>query len=110
MNKNTVKEGDKVKVTVITSDDVDYITINGMVITSYKTDKLTGERIWTLDVHAEKVGKMTIVVVAYNAEGVSSLMKFQFVTVEAKGKLNPGKNNGRTDDNDVVPGISGIIG
>ena len=111
VNKDKVKEGDKVKVTVVTSGDVDYITVNGQVVTSYKTNKRTGERTWTIDLHAEKEGRMTIKVIAYNAEGVASLVKFQGVTVEAKRNLKSNKNHGLHEGNDEdVSDVRGEIG
>ena len=90
VNKHQVKEGDKVKVTVITSGDVDYITVNGQTIAKYKADKRSGERTWTVELKTEQAGQMTIAVIAYNAEGVASEAKIAMVEVEAK-VFNPKK-------------------
>ena len=84
IGKDKVKEGDKVKVTVKTSDDVEYITVNGETVTRYRTNRRTGERTWTVTLKAEKVGELNIEVVAYDAEDLGSKPVVKTVTVEAK--------------------------
>ena len=71
--------GDKVKVVVRSSDDVDYITVNGKTITRYKTDRRTGERTWTVELRAEEAGEMAVEIIAYNEAELAS----EAVTVTA---------------------------
>lgn len=84
IGKDKVKEGDKVKVTVKTSDDVEYITVNGNTVTRYRDNRRTGERIWTVTLKAEVAGEMIIEVVAYNSEDLGSEPLVATVAVEAK--------------------------
>ena len=91
VKKGNVKVGQKVKVTVTTSDDVAYITVNGETVDSYKTDKKTGQRKWDVQIKADEVGEMTIEVVAYSNEDVASEPLTESVKVTEK------KNNNRKD-------------
>lgn len=88
LDKGKVKEGEKVKVNVRTSDDVAYITVNGETVTRYKTDRRTGDRIWTVHLRAEEAGDMTIEAIAYNEDGLASEAATAIVKVQAKKKSN----------------------
>ncbi len=87
VNRDKVKEGDKVKVTVKTSGDVEYITVNGEAVTSYRTNRKTGERTWTVHVSADAVGELPIEVIAYNADEIASEAVTKTVQVEAKSNV-----------------------
>lgn len=84
ISRDKVKEGDKVNVTVKTSDDVEYIIVNGNTVTRYRYNRRTGERIWTVTLKAEVVGEMIIEVVACDSEGLESEPLVATVSVEAK--------------------------
>ena len=84
IGKDKVKEGDKVKVTVKTSDDVEYITVNGEAVTRYRANRRTGKRTWTVTLKAEEVGELNIEVVAYDAKDLGSEPMVATVDVEAK--------------------------
>ena len=84
VNRDHVKEGDKVKVTVKTSEDVAYITVNGETVTKYRTNRRTGVRTWQVTLKAEQAGEMNVEVVAYDADDVASDPVAQTVTVETK--------------------------
>lgn len=71
LSDSSVKVGSKVAVTVTTSADVAYITINGATVTDY-TSSRNGNRTWKIRVPAENVGEMAVEVTAYNAEGLAS--------------------------------------
>ena len=81
VNRSTVKAGDTVSVTVKTSDDVAYITVNGEKITEYKYNAWTGERVWKAEVKAENVGELSISVRAYSESGAVSAAQVANVTV-----------------------------
>lgn len=84
VNRSTVKAGDTVSVTVKTSDDVAYITVNGEKITEYKYNAWTGERVWKAEVKAENVGELSISVRAYSESGAVSAAQVANVTVAEK--------------------------
>lgn len=84
VSRDKVKEGDKVNVTVKTSDDVEYIIVNGNTVTRYRYNRRTGERIWAVTLKAEVVGEMIIEVVACDSEGLESEPLVATVSVEAK--------------------------
>ena len=84
LNKTQAKVGDKIHVTVTTSDDVEYITVNGEVFTAYKVNRRSGDRIWKTTVQADRAGEMNVDVVAYNAEDIASEAVSETVTVRAK--------------------------
>ena len=84
LNKNKVKEGDKVKVTIKTSGDVAYIIVNGEIVTDYRSNRRTSEKTWTITLKAEEPGELEIEVVAYDDDGVASDAVTETVTVEAK--------------------------
>lgn len=84
VNSSTVKTGDTVSVTVKTSDDVAYITVNGEKITEYKYNAWAGERVWKAEVKAENVGELSISVRAYSESGAVSAAQVANVTVAEK--------------------------
>ena len=71
-----------VKVTVTTSDDVDYITVGDKKITRYTEERTwggfrkglvkTGNRIWSYYVSFDTAGQQVISVVAYDADSLAS--------------------------------------
>ena len=69
VSKSSVKEGKTVTVTVKTSSDVDFITVNGETVTKYRRSLFTKQRTWTYTVKATEAGELPIEVVAYNADG-----------------------------------------
>lgn len=62
----------KFKVTVKTSTDVEYITVNGETFTSFKTNKAKGTRTWTINLTAKQIGKFNVDVVAYDKDNTAS--------------------------------------
>ena len=82
VNKKDVKVGQKVKVTITTSSDVDYVTVNGKVVAQKKN--VNGSRIWTLQLVGEKAGPMNVSVVCYNDEGVASETVTTHINVRRK--------------------------
>lgn len=83
LNKNEIKTGQKVLVTVTTSADVEYIMINGEKVTKFAVGE-TGNRTWKLNVTSERVGNMTVEVVCYNTKGIASEAVTETVKVRAK--------------------------
>ena len=86
LNKNEIKAGQKVLVTVTTSADVEYVMINGEKITKFIGGG-TGNRTWKLNVIGERVGNMTVEVVCCNSKGIASEAVTEKVKVKAKGLL-----------------------
>jgi hypothetical protein len=86
LNKNEIKAGQKVLVTVTTSADVEYVMINGEKVTKFVGGG-TGNRTWKLNVTGERVGNMTIEVVCHNSKGIASEALTEKVKVKAKGLL-----------------------
>lgn len=86
LNKNEIKAGQKVLVTVTTSADVEYVMINGEKITKFIGGG-TGNRTWKLNVTGERVGNMTVEVVCCNSKGIASEAVTEKVKVKAKGLL-----------------------
>ena len=70
LNKTNLKVGQKVKVIVTTSADVDYLLVNGQKITKYTGGYLF--RIWTVTITATSAGTMEIETVAYNRDDAAS--------------------------------------
>ncbi len=87
LSKTTVKEGGLITVTVKTSADVDYITVNGVEVTRFTKSWFTAERQWKYTVRATEAGDMPIEVVAYNADGEASEAAVNTVTVTKKLSL-----------------------
>lgn len=98
VSSKSVKVGNKVTVKVTTSEDVDYLTVNGEEITEYKQNKKTGKRSWTVKVTPEEAGDMDIVVAAYNADGYELDSVTETVQVEAKKNGNVNKVIGQLLD------------
>jgi hypothetical protein len=86
LNKDEIKQGQKVLVTVTTSADVEYVMINGEKITKFIGGG-TGNRTWKLNVTGERVGNMTVEVVCCNSKGIASEAVSEKVKVKAKGLL-----------------------
>ena len=89
LDKTEVKVNKKVKVTVTTSEEVEYITVNGEVIEDCRTNKKTGLKTWSVRLTPTEAGEFPIEVVAYNEEGTASESLTETVTVT--GKNNKGK-------------------
>ena len=70
LDKTNLKVGQKVKVIVTTSADVDYLLVNGQKITKYTGGYLF--RIWTVTITATSAGTMEIETVAYNRDDAAS--------------------------------------
>lgn len=81
-NSRDVYVRENVKVTVTTSDDVDYITVGDKKITRYTEERTwggfrkglvkTGKRIWSYYVNFTTAGEQVISVVAYDENGLAS--------------------------------------
>ncbi|MBQ7229773.1 MAG: VWA domain-containing protein [Oscillospiraceae bacterium] len=71
LNKNRIKVGQKVKVTVTTSSDVEYVIINGEVV-DHCTVAWRGVCIWTLQLVGRQVGPVNVEVICCNADDVAS--------------------------------------
>jgi hypothetical protein len=80
LNGFAVKEGSKVVVTVTTSEDVEYLNINGTRVTQY-TDTGFGTRTWKIRVKAAEIGQMYIAVLCYNNQGLASNLIAKVVEV-----------------------------
>ena len=72
--------GNKITVKVTTSAEVEGISVDGALLTSYSTNR-EGNRIWTGKVSAKAAGTQSINVIAYNAEGLASILYSKEVTV-----------------------------
>ena len=81
LSDSNVKVGSDIVVTVYTSKDVDYITINGIKVTRYSGSRYSSTRTWQVRVEAEAVGDMEIEVVCYNSEDQASEAMVKNVTV-----------------------------
>ncbi len=81
LSSSSVKVGNSVVVTVTTSADVQYLTVNGKAITRCVYSRWTGTKTWVVTVDADTVGEMEIDVVAYNAAGLASETVTNTVTV-----------------------------
>ncbi len=92
-NRSTVKVGQKATLTVKTSTDVDAITVDGVIVTNYRTrTQRTGwgwnatkvtYREFTYTITAAEAGTLDYSVVAVNADGVSSEPISAMLTVQA---------------------------
>ena len=69
MNKTSAKAGQKINVNVTTSDDVAYITVNGMEVSGRMKG---GVKTFSLKVVMSDEPEMEIRVVAYSADGIAS--------------------------------------
>ena len=90
--------------TVTTSEDVEYITVNDTKITTYKLvstaqsggSQATYRRVWTYKKKIKKAGNYTYDVTAYNADGTASKPIETALTVtkrKEKGEWKHGKSN-----------------
>ena len=86
VSKDSVKVGQKVQVTITTSSDVDYVTVNGKVISRPESD-WNGVRTWTLTVTAERAGTMDLNVVCYNTADVASEPVTRQIKVRSKNGM-----------------------
>ena len=86
VSKDSVKVGQKVQVTITTSSDVDYVTVNGKVISRPERD-MNGARTWTLTVTAERAGTMDLNVVCYNTADVASEPVTRQIKVRSKNGM-----------------------
>ena len=93
-SRKTVYTGEPVNVSVTTSDDVDYITVNGQIVTRYYEERTwggfrrgyvtTGNRIWSYTAKFGTAGEQTISAVAYNSEDIASEAAESTVTVKER--------------------------
>lgn len=93
-SRKTVYTGEPINVSVTTSDDVDYITVNGQVVTRYYEERTwggfrrgyvtTGNRIWSYTAKFGTAGEQTISAVAYNSEDIASEAVESTVTVKGR--------------------------
>ena len=93
-SRKTVYTGEPVNVSVTTSDDVDYITVNGQIVTRYYEERTwggfrrgyvtTGNRIWSYTAKFGTAGEQTISAVAYNSEDIASEAVESTVTVKER--------------------------
>lgn len=97
----TKVQKDKVKATIITSGDVEYITVNGEVITKAKVKKHTNEKEFTYE---EKFGGNATVeleIIACNSDDVASEAKLLVIENEAlnnKPNKEDNKKPGKEDN------------
>jgi hypothetical protein len=68
--KDTVTEGQTLRVTVTTSSDVAAVEVNGVLATTYRTNKRTQQRTWTVELDV-KAGKLEVNATAYDKDGRS---------------------------------------
>ena len=93
-NNGDLYVGEYVKVTVTTSDDVDYITVGDKKITRYTEERTwggfrkgmvkTGKRIWNYYVSFNTEGQQIISVIAYDEDGLASAAIENTVNVKAR--------------------------
>ena len=88
VNKTSARVGQKVQVTITTSADVRYLTINGQKLTAYKNIRGGYTRSWTVTLTAKEAGEMEIAVVAYDSKDVASEAVTTTVKVTAKNWIN----------------------
>ena len=88
VNKTSARVGQKVQVTITTSADVRYLTINGQKLTAYKNIHGGYTRSWTVTLTAKEAGEMEIAVVAYDSKDVASEAVTTIVKVTAKNWIN----------------------
>lgn len=83
VSKDSVKVGQKVQVTITTSSDVDYVTVNGKVISRPSSDK-KGVRTWKLSVTAARKGVMELNVICFNTADEASEPVTRQIMVRSK--------------------------
>ena len=79
-------DGNKITVKVTTSADVEGVSVNGTLLTSYSTNS-KGNRIWTAKVSTASETSKVIDVIAYNAEGTASAPVSTTVTITPVNSL-----------------------
>ena len=84
VSSKTVKTGAKYTVTITTSSDVKYVTVNGKKLTKCKYNKAKTSKTFTVTNTAKTTGKNTVKVVAHNKNGSASKAKSTTVTVKRK--------------------------
>ena len=82
LSKSSVKVGQKYTVSVTTSTDVKYVTVNGKKITKYTTNKNKTLRTFKITYTAKTTSKKTVKAIAYNKNGAASNSKTKSVTVK----------------------------
>ena len=91
------RAGNPIKVEVTTSTDVEAITVNGQLVTSYKAKNIDGiKRVWTTTVatSVKDSNQKEITVIAYKADGVASAA----VTKTVEIPTNNGSNKAVVSD------------
>ena len=68
----SITVGQRARLTVQTSSDVDTVTVNGTELKSGKTNRRTGITTWTYTEKINSVGEFTFEVIAYNSDGLAS--------------------------------------
>ena len=104
--KDTVTEGQTLRVTVTTSSDVAAVEVNGVLATTYRTNKRTQQRTWTVELDV-KAGKLEVNATAYDKDGRSFTDPEQAKTVTVNE--NPASTIGKII-NDFVNTLRGWFG
>lgn len=79
-----IKAGKEFKVKITTKDDVEAISVNGTIITSYRYDKKKDEYVWEVKMKAPTdASQISIAIFAYDAEGNMSETQLNVENVEA---------------------------
>lgn len=76
---DTVKLGDTITLKIKTSEDVEYLIVNGVKVTEYVNNGWTGDRFWTIEIPADEIGELAVTVYAFDADG--SVAEGRFATV-----------------------------
>ncbi len=97
VSKSSVEEGKTVTVTVKTSSDVDYITVNGEEVTKYRRSLFTKQRTWTYTVKATEAGELPIEVIAYSTDGECSAPVVKTVEVISDSSTSGSSTSGWFD-------------
>ena len=85
VSDSSVKVGDKVIITVVTSADVESLTVNGREVKQYiESGWWIKTRTWIVAMKVSKAGEMVIDVVAYDDDSVASSTTRETVTVQEK--------------------------
>ena len=104
--KDTVTEGQTLRVTVTTSSDVAAVEVNGVLATTYRTNKRTQQRTWTVELDV-KAGTLKVNATAYDKDGRSFTDPEQAKTVTVNE--NPASIIGKII-NDFVNTLRGWFG
>jgi hypothetical protein len=99
VSDSSVKVGEKVVVTVVTSAEVESLTVNGHEVKRYvESGWLVKTRTWIVTLKASQAGEMQIDVVAYDQESVASGTERTTVEVREKKPGAAGKTPGKKHD------------